>query len=299
MKHLSRRAAVAALAVPALALSGCSLFPTTRKLPVPKAPTVTQTVAPEVLVEQINKRWAHMNALTATVEIQATQFKTKEGIAKDFPSCRGFILLRKPEMLRVVAQYFGVRIFELGSDGSRFTLSIPQKSKAIEGSNNLKKKSANQLENLRPDFFFDAMIVHGLDPDDYYAVTADTETIEDAQKKHLYSVPEYVLSITRHNHNGGHNDIPVRVVTFHRDDLLPYQQDLYDAEGNLETEVFYSKYADFNGARYPSVVTIKRPIEGIQLVLTVERVVENPDPPLNDSQFQVKLAEGTVVQHLD
>jgi hypothetical protein len=292
------RCAAAALALPTLALSGCSLFPTTRKLPVPKAPTVTQTVAPEILVEQINKRWQHMNALTATLEIQATQLKSKEGVAKDFPSCRGFILMRKPEMLRVVAQYFGVRVFELSSDGNRFMLSIPQKSKAIEGANKLEKRSANQLENLRPDFFFDAMMVRGLDPDDYYSVIADTETIEDAQKKHLYAVPEYVLSITRHN-QGSHNDMPLRVVTFHRDDLLPYQQDLYDAKGNLETEVFYAKYKDFGGSQYPSVVTIKRPIEGIQLVMTVERVVENPDPPLTDGQFQIKLAEGTKVQHLD
>lgn len=297
MKRLSRSAA-AVLALPAVALTGCSLFPTTRKLPVPKEPTVTQTAAPEELVEQLNKRWANMNALTATVDIQASELKTKEGVEKDFPSCRGFILMRKPQMLRVVAQYFGVRVFELASDGSRFMLSIPTKSKAIEGSNKLEKRSPNQLENLRPDFFFDAMMVRGLEPDDYYSVIADNETVEDAQKKHLYAVPEYVLSITRHV-PGSRIDIPVRVVTFHRDDLLPYQQDLYDAKGNLETEVFYAKYVDFGGERYPSMVTIKRPIEGIKLVMTVERVVENPDPPLTDNQFQIKLADGTNIQHLD
>ncbi len=295
MKVLLR--ACAAL-LPALLLAGCSLFPTTRKLPVPKQPTITQTVSPEDLVAQLNKRWDGMNALTATVEIQATELKSKEGVAKDFPSCRGFILIRKPDMLRVVAQYFGVRVFELGSDGKTFTLSIPTKNKAIEGSNTLEKRSTNQLENLRPGFFFDAMMVRGLDPDNYYSVTADTETIEDAQKKHLYIVPEYVLGVTRTN-AGSHDLIPVRVITFHRDDLLPYQQDLYDDKGNLETEVYYTRYADYGGHKYPSVVTIKRPLEGIQLVLTVERVVENPDPPLKDSQFEIKLPEGTQIQHLE
>lgn len=290
--------AAAALALPVVLLSGCSLFPTTRKLPVPRQPLVTYTVAPDTLVDQLNKRWADMNALTATVEMQATELKSKEGVAKDFPSCRGFILMRKPQDLRVVAQYFGVRVFELTSDGNRFLLSIPSKSKAIEGSNKLEKKSANQIENLRPGFFFEAMMVRGLEPNDFYSVTADTETVEDAQKKHLYLVPEYVLSITHHN-PGSHNDIPVRVVTFHRDDLLPYEQDLYDAKGNLETQVYYSRYADFGGAKYPSVVTIKRPLEGLQVVLTVERVVQNPDPPLTDGQFQIKLADGTKVEHLD
>jgi hypothetical protein len=89
----------------------------------------------------------------------------------------------------------------------------------------------------------------------------------------------------------------VRVVTFHRDDLLPYQQDLYDGEGNLETEVFYSKYADFGAGRYPSIVTIKRPIEGIQIELTVERVIENPK--LTDEQFEIKMPDGVKVQNLE
>ncbi|HZB87020.1 MAG TPA: hypothetical protein VE291_00010 [Terracidiphilus sp.] len=279
-------------------LGGCSLLPTTRKLPVPKQPTITQTAAPEELVDRLNQRWASTNALTATVEIKATELKSNEGVARDFPSCRGFILLRKPGMLRVVAQYFGVRIFELGSDGINFTLSIPQRNKAIAGSNKLEKRSANELENLRPGFFFDAMVVRGLDPDDYYSVSADTETIEDAQKKHLYITPEYVLNVTRHN-PGSHIEIPVRVITFHRDDLMPYQQDLYDDKGNLETQVYYARYADFGGSKYPTLVTIKRPIEGIQIVLTVERVVENPDPPLKDSQFAIKLPDGTQIQHIE
>lgn len=294
---LSRRWCGAVGLFPVVLLAGCSLFPTTRKLPVPKAPQITQSVAPEDLVAQLNQRWDAMNSLTATVEIQATELKNKEGVEKDFPSCRGYIVMQKPRNLRVVGTYFGVKIFDMTSNGDHFTLFIPSKNKAIEGSSTSEKKSPNPLENLRPDFFFDAMMVHGLPPDDFYSVTADTETIEDSAKKHLYITPEYVLSITRHN-SGSHSDTPVRVVTFHRDDLLPYQQDLYDKDGNLETEVFYTKYTDFNGSKYPSLVTIKRPLEGIQLVMTVERVVENPTPTLTDSQFEVKIPDGTQIQQL-
>lgn len=294
-----------------LLLAGCSyIFPTSRKLPVPKAPAVVQTVATDDLVDQLNQRWARLEGLTATVEIHATQEKTKEGVAKDFPGCKGFILMRKPGMLRVIGQYFGVRIFDMASDGNRFTLLMPTKDKVIEGSDaerNPLKPAGNldpdkdpnkdpSFENLRPGFFFDAIAVRGIEPDDFYTRTADTETIESADKKHLFTVPEYVLSITRHN-PGRRNDTPVRVITFHRDDLLPYQQDLYDKKGNLETEVFYAQYADFSGARYPSVITIKRPLEGIQLVLTVDRVIENPT--LTDDQFQIKIPDGIKVQDLD
>ena len=72
------------------------MLPTTRKLPVPKAPAVTQTVAPEELVARLNQRWDALETLTATVEIQASVIKSKEGVAKDYTTIRGIILMRKP-----------------------------------------------------------------------------------------------------------------------------------------------------------------------------------------------------------
>jgi outer membrane lipoprotein-sorting protein len=277
-------------------VAGCSLFPTTRKLPVPKPPAVVQTVASDQLVAQLNQRWDAIQSFTATVDIQATETKTKEGVEKVFPSCRGFIVMQKPKKLRVLGKDFGVTIFDMASDGDRFKLVVPQKNLAFEGSTTAKGTSPNPMYNLRPDFFFDALLVHGVSPEDFYSRIADDETIEDAAKKHLYTMPEYVLSITRHN-PGSRNDTPVRVITIHRDDLLPYQQDLYDDHGNLETQVFYSQYADFSGNKYPSVVTIKRPLEGIQLVLTVERV--NDNPKLTEDQFQINIPAGTKVQDLE
>ena len=301
---MSRTLRTCGLLLPIVLLAGCSyLVPTRRKLPVPKGPAQVQTVTADDLVDSLNQRWARLEGLTATVEIRATQLKTKEGVAKDYPGCKGFILMRKPGMLRVVGQYFGVRIFDMSSDGNRFMLLMPTKSKVIEGSDTAEKKLVSSDENkdpsfesLRPGFFFDAMVVRGVEPEDFYTRIADTETIESSDKKHLFSVPEYVLSITRHN-QGSRNDTPVRVVTFHRDDLLPYQQDLYDKRGNLETEISYGPYADFNGVKYPSTITIKRPLEGIQLVLSVDRVVDNP--PMTDDQFLIKLPDGVKVQDLD
>ena len=295
MKARCRLASVGALFLPLL-LAGCSLFPTTRKLPVPKPPLITQTATPEELVALLNRRWEGLNTLTATVEIQASVIKTKEGLAKDYPTLRGWILMRKPAMLRVVGQDLGVRVFDMASDGKEFTLSIPLQKRAIRGSNLLKKKSVNALENIRPGFFFDAMAVRGLEPDDLYGVVADSETVEDTARKHLYTVPEYILSISKPK-PGSRQLTPVRVVTFNRNDLQPSQQDLYDSEGNLETQVYYSGYRNFDSAAYPTSIKIKRPQEEIQIVLTVEEVKENP--PLGDDQFVVKPAEGAAIQNLE
>jgi outer membrane lipoprotein-sorting protein len=120
--------------------------------------------------------------------------------------------------------------------------------------------------------------------------------VEDAAKKHLFSVPEYILHIGRAT-AGSQKETPVRVVYFHRDDLLPYQQDVYDSDGNLETQVTYSAYQDFEGNRYPSTVTIKRPLEETQILLTVEDVHENL--PIADDTFVLKTPEGATVVNRD
>jgi outer membrane lipoprotein-sorting protein len=296
MKATGRLASAAALALPLL-LSGCFIS-TTRRLPVPKAPAIVQTVSPEELIERLNQRWSALSSLNASVEIQASVLKSKEGVARDYTTFPAIILLRKPEMLRVYGRVpvIGITMFDMASDGKDFTLYVPSKAKAVKGANSLRKKSANQMENMRPGFFFDAMVVKGLEPDDYYSVTSDSETVEDATKKHLYFVPEYILSITRHQ-PGSRRDTPVRIITFHRDDLLPYQQDIYDNEGNLETQVFYGAYVNFGSGMYPSTVTIRRPLEDYQAVLTVEKVAENM--PLTDDQFVVKVPSGTHIQNLE
>lgn len=294
MISLRRIACAPALLLPIL-LSGCSyLFPTKRHLPVPIAPTAVQTVSPDDLVKQLNQHWDAINTLTATVEIYATQTKTKEGVATDFPSCRGYILMRKPKMLRVAGTYFGVKIFDMASDGSHFTLLIPRDNTAIEGPNTVSEKSTNPLLNLRPDFFLDAIVVRGLDPDNEYMVAGDTETVEDTAQKHLYMEPEYILSVMRPK--AGPEKLPLRVITFHREDMLPYDQDVYDKDGNLETQIIYSSYTNFSAGKYPSKITIKRPHEGIQLVLSVERVEENVDLP--PTQFDVKIPAGTKIRTL-
>lgn len=275
-----------------LLMAGCSIFPTTRRLPVPKAPPLVQTATPAQIVEQINNHWNALKNLTATVEIYATELKSAQGVEKDFPSCRGYIIISRPQWLRVLGTYFGVKIFDMASDGNQFTLVIPSKNLAIKGSNTVTEKSANPLENLRPDFFFDAIVVRGLDPDESHMVSADTDTIEDPKKRHLYIEPEYVLTVMRRTADS-RELMPVRQITFHRDDMRPYEQDLYDAEGNLTTTITYSNYATFAAGEYPSRVVIKRPIEGIQLTLAVEHVQENIDLPAD--QFTVNVPKGMKV----
>ena len=295
MRPAAVRAAVALLALSILPLAGCRF--TTRRLPVPRAPAVTQTVTPEQLVARLNTRWKALNSLVATVTIQASVMKTQQGVAKDYTTFPGIILMSKPEQLRVYGRVpvIGTRMFDMASDGKNFTLYVPSRDLAYEGPNALTKKSTNTVENMRPGFFLDAMTVRGLSTEDFFQVTAETHTAEDASKKHLLLVPEYILSVSRRRPES-QQLLPLRVVHFHRDDLLPYEQDLYDDQGNLETEVSYGRYAMYGDNQYPSTVTIKRPLEEFQVILHVEKVTENMN--LTADQFQIKLPPDTKIQQL-
>jgi outer membrane lipoprotein-sorting protein len=296
-RTFGRLAPAAALCLPLL-LSGCFVISTTRKLPVPTAPAKIQTVTPEELVAKLNQHWAALDTMTAKVEMLTSVLNTKKGVATDYTRVGGIIVLRKPEQLRVLgrAPVVGLEMFDMASDGKNFTLYIPSKNIAYKGPSMLKKKSANQLENMRPGFFLDALVVRGLDPDEDYTVTADTETVEDTSNKHLLYTPEYILSVMRRN-PGSHQLTPVRVVTFHREDLLPSEQDLYDSDGNLETHVTYRDYQDFGSGLYPSTVTIKRPLEEKQIVLLVEKVSENV--PVPEDEFHVNVPPETPIKNLE
>jgi hypothetical protein len=290
-------AALASVSLP-LWMAGCSLLPSTRHLPVPKAPENVQTVTPDQLVARLNDNWNALHTLSVQCTIHLRVVKSAQGLAKDYPTIPGFVLMRKPEFLRVLGQVPVIHtwMFDMVSDGKDFTLDIPPEKIAYKGADASKGKSPNAMLNLRPEFFFDAITVRGLDSDELYSVTADTETVEDPTHKHLLITPEYVLSVMRPK-SESHELAPVRVVTFNRDDLLPYQEDVYDDEGNLATQIYYAAYADFGGIKYPATITIKRPVEGIEITLTTIKVSQNVTLP--DDQFQLKLAPDTKIQNLE
>lgn len=283
------------ISLPLIGLSGCLFH--THHLPIPKAPQVVQSVTADQLIDRLNQNWATIQSLDVRVEIQASRLKSAKGSETDYTAIPAIILVRKPTLLRVSGRVpvLGASMFDMVSNGDSFLLWIPSMNKAIRGPAVLHERSANILENIRPDVFFNAVGVQGLETDDFYTVASESETVEDPARKHLYVVPEYVLTVTR-SMPARHHMRLVRVVTFHREDLLPYQQDLYDAAGNLETQIFYKGYMNFSGFRYPSQIVIKRPIEELRFILDVESATKNPK--LTDEQFRIELPEGAQVQNL-
>ncbi|HEX3438362.1 MAG TPA: DUF4292 domain-containing protein [Pseudacidobacterium sp.] len=282
-----------ALAVCLPALTGCLTH--THKIPQPKMPSVVLSADVQQLVSLINKQYEAIQTLNATVEFQASVGGQQKGSVTDYTSIRGYILLRKPEMLRVLGMLpvISTRAFDLASDGSTFKLWIPHENKAITGTNTVTKPSPKALENMRPYIFFDSLLIRGIGPDDLISLTTNTRTVTDPERKQLLLQPEYSLNIFKKNENSNIL-IPVRVVHVNRVNLLPSGEDIYDKDGNIQTQAVYGPYQDFGGVQFPASITIKRPLEEYQIAITFQKVTVNQ--PLDDAQFQLKIPSGTQIQ---
>lgn len=281
--------------LPMLVLSGCLKH--TRILERPQAPAVVLAATPQQLIQQVDERFDAIHSMNATVLIRASVGGATKGKETDYTSIRGYILLRQPSMLRVLGMLpvIETRAFDMVSNGKKFTLLIPPKSLAVTGTGTVTTPSSNPLMNLRPAVFYDSMLIKKVDPDDLVYVTSDTGIVRDPKTHHLMVEPDYELGVLRRIGNS-QQLTPERVIHISRTNLLAFQQDEYNSQGILVTRTLYSDYRTFDGIPYPTKITINRPIDGYQLILTIEKLTFNH--PLANDQFELKIPAGTKIQKL-
>ncbi len=292
---LRRATVLAAVSALTLGMSGCLKH--TRLLERPQQPSVVLSASAQQLIQALDDRYDAIHSLNATVLIQASVGGASKGKVTDYTSLRGYILLRQPDMLRVLGllPVVETRAFDMTSDGKNFTLLIPPKSEAIVGSGQVTTPSPNPLMNLRPFVFFDSMLIQKIGPDELVYVTSNSRIERDPRTKHLIQEPDYDLGVLRRLGNS-QQLVPVRVIHISRTDLLPYQQDEYDAHGTLVTKTLYSKYSNFDQIPYPGHIVIDRPIDGYQITLTIQKLTFNR--PLANDQFVLKIPTGTKIKRL-
>jgi outer membrane lipoprotein-sorting protein len=286
-----------ALLVPVL--TGCLSH--TRKLQPPILAGPVQEADVLDLVKGINQRYEKIQSLTATMDFTVSVGGVHQGKQTDYTSFRGFMLFRKPQMLRVLIKVpvFLSTAVDLASDGTTFKLLIPSKNRVLEGKNSVTRRAASPLENLRPNVFVDSILIHDISPNQIVSVIHESSNTMDPKTKRLVELPQYDLTVLRGAAPISPRDIakvaePLRVIRFSRVDLLPVEQDIYNAEGDLETQVLYGPYKDFDGTKFPVTIDISRPIDGYRIRLSVEKLLVNQ--PLPDKQFELTIPQGTKVQ---
>ncbi len=257
-----------------------------------------QTATKQELVDRINHEASQIKTLNATVEIAASVGGEKKGKVTDYQEITGYILVRKPDMLRMIGLFPLVRnkAFDMVSDGSRFKLSIPAKNKFYVGSAQVARPAGNPLENLRPQVIYNALLLPEIDKDEIAVLENDTETIVDAKTKKLVQQPDYVIDIIRRS-DSDTGWYLYRKIIFERVNLVPHHQIIYDTAGEIATDATYQVYRDYGGVNFPSVIEIDRPQEEYTIRLTVDKLVINE--PLRDDQFALQPPPGSQLVDLD
>src|SRR5665213_1480667 len=151
--------------------SGCLFRSHTVKPPITSASL--QSAPQQQLIDYINNQAAKIQSMQATVDIDTSVGGEKKGKVTDYEQIRGYVLARKPAMLRMIGLMPIVRnrAFDMVSDGQNFELWIPPKNRFVMGRNDVLTPNPRQpLENLRPQVIYDALLLREIDPEHDIAV---------------------------------------------------------------------------------------------------------------------------------
>jgi outer membrane lipoprotein-sorting protein len=293
MKH--PRVLVPAVFALLLSATGCLFH--TRTVEVRVSNAKLQTATQQELIDRLNHDAAQIKTLNATVDIDTSVGGEKRGKITDFKEIRGYVLVRKPNMLRMIGLYPIVRnkAFDMVSDGHAFRLSIPATNKFYVGHNQVIKDSSNPLDSLRPQAIYDALLLQEVDPqNEIAALESSTEMVVDSQTRKLVKQPNYVLDVLRKTDQGW---ILARKVVFDRTNLRPHRQITFDEQGNTVTEASYQLFKDFDGIQFPGLIDIRRPQEEYDIRLIMVKVVLNQ--PITEDQFALQQPAGSILVNLD
>ena len=290
-----QRSAAVLIVLATLPVSGC-LF-RTRKVEQSYNPLTLKIATKPELISYINRQAAQIHTMQATVDIDTSVGGEKKGKITEYKEIRGYVLARKPAMLRMegLMPIVRTRAFDMVSDGKQFKVWIPPKNRFVVGQNDVVTNNPQQpLENLRPQVIYDALLLREIDPQVETPFLEDSKETLAGDKGHKYEQPAYEIGVIR---GQGMDSWLSRKIVFNRQSLLPDRQLIYDQAGNLVTDAKYSDYKDYDGVSFPSRIEIRRPQEEYDITLSMVKMDFNKT--LNDNTFVLEQPAGVQVIHLD
>ncbi|MDE3179221.1 MAG: DUF4292 domain-containing protein [Acidobacteriota bacterium] len=261
-----------------VALAVCTAACAVRKARVVAVlPAPPKSASAAQLIAKINAQSSAFTTLEATVELAPAAGSVNSGIIKQYHDVKGFLLVRKPDFIRMTGQAPVVHtdIFDMASGEGRFSLYIPSDNKFYVGAANLPPKPGKTFENLRPEHILGALLIQPIDPqkDSYFL----EEVSQDAEL-------DYVIGDLGPFKAGQMN--LKRKIWFNRSDLEISRLQLYANSGQCVEDVRYGDYENLGRAPFPLRIAINRPVEDISLTITLLKTQFNLPVPL--SKFDLK-----------
>lgn len=265
-----------------------------------RPPDVVLNSTLDQLLRQVDQRYDNIHSMTAFVTVVACTGGSSKGEVTCYPAFSGNIILGKPENISVLLKLplLGSRALYMVSDGKTFKMLIPPESCAIIGSDVVTNPSQKGLYSLRPALILDSLLMQGPLPDEILSMTQDSRTLPDPKKrKGIIEEPDYDIQFLSEPDDRVARAL--RVIHIGRATLLPYRQDIYNAEGKVETQAFYSDYQKFGNINFPSKIEIQRPLDELSLTITLNKKT-NFNQKLDADTFDLGPIPATyAVQNMD
>lgn len=264
------------------AANAACLVKKTVHVPVSSRALAAQSATLDELLSTLSASSEKIRSLAASsIKASYTSGKVDSGRLQAYRSAPGYLLLRRPDSIRLNIQnpVTKTSLLELASSGDRFSAWVPRDNKFYVGSN-----SAREFEleghagfSARPIHIFNAILPQ-LDivqnPDSLVSFEED----RDSTSKY------YVLTFFRPA--GNRKITTVRRLWIDRYDLAVSRQQVYDEDGTLESIIQYSDRNQVEGLILPFAIRIERPEDGYSLELQILSWRVNPDLP--DIAFELK-----------
>lgn len=294
---MRRRAPTQALlwataALGAMIVAGCAAQQK-RVRPTANAPAHLLAATRQQLVSAYNEQADSIHSVNASVSMKLTAGTAYSDVIKQYHQINGFILAQKPADIRVIGQapIVGTTIFDMASDGSTFHIYIPSKGTFVEGPANLQRQSAKAIENLRPQHLVQAIFWNPIPASQPILFSAGDEA--DARY--------YILTVVENASSSGTPGISEqneladwrieRRIWFDRVDLSVARLQVYDASGEITSDIRYGDWHTFGNVRFPEDVVITRPAEGYELEIQTKKMTANQD--IAADRFEMKQPAGT------
>jgi len=288
-KMASFRCAPALFALGAfvLMLSSC-ILPRNRHITRPGGTTAqTLKVADQdALLQAVARQYNAVHDFHATVDMVPALGSAEKNKITEYKDVRAYILYRKPTDIRLIGLFPVVRskAFDMCSNGVDFKLYIPSKKLFIRGRNEIVEPSPNKIENLRPQHFIDALLVHPVD------LTKEKVLLENiTDEDEAVYVLHVVSEIDGQLHLG-------RTIWFNRVNLAISRQVLLDDDGNILTDARYSEWRAYDNVAFPKHVEINRPQDDYAVVIDIVKMDINKGLP--DDRFVLEQPEGSTLRIL-
>jgi outer membrane lipoprotein-sorting protein len=251
--------------------SQCSWFrvKTTTRIPANQRALPAKAAGLPELIQLLNSRAQDTRTLNLSVLFKLTGGSINTGEIANYEKTKGFILLKKPSLIRTIVLTFNVRIVDMVSNGVDFQIDVPSKNKFIHGFNNQQfARGKDSSVQLRPQHIFQALV---LDPVEPSSEKNPIDLEEDQEGIRKY----YILSV--HNRSSDVQWILNRRVWFDRFDLSIVRQKLLGDHGQVTSEITYREFKNFDGVSFPTEINLKRPQEDYSLTIQVTKAKINEE----------------------